>query len=197
MNIIERAKGIILKPKEEWVKIKGESTPVMTLFMNYVLILAAIPAVAQFIGYALIGRRILSFGTFRWPIGTALVGAVVSYVLSVVSIYVAGFVINLLAPSFGSKPNLENAMKLVVYSMTPMWVAGIFYIFPVLGLLAGLVGLYGLYVLYLGFSNPMMDTPQDKVLPYLVVSILIVAGLWIVVGVIGGTVYALRSVTGF
>ena len=37
-----------------------------------------------------------------------------------------------------------------------------------------LAGFYGLYVLYLGFQTPMMDTPKDKVIGYLVVSIVVV-----------------------
>lgn len=55
MNLMARVQGICLKPKEEWIKIQGESTPVKTLFLQYVIPLAAIPAAAQFIGYGLIG----------------------------------------------------------------------------------------------------------------------------------------------
>lgn len=196
MDIAQRVQSILLKPKEEWVKIKGEPTPVMTLFTQYVLPLAAIPAIAQFIGYALIGIRVPFIGSYRIPIGTSLFRALLTYALSVVSVYVAGLVINALAPTFGSKANLENAMKLVAYAMTPGWIAGIFYIFPRLGVLAVIASLYGLYVLYLGFQSPMMDTPQDKVIPYLVVSILVIAGLMVVVSVVVGAVFALGSFSG-
>ena len=55
--------------------------------------------------------------------------------------------------------------------------AGIFYIIPSLGVLAVIAGLYGLYVLYLGFNTPMMDTPKDKIISYLVVSIVVVVVL--------------------
>jgi len=193
MNLIARVQGICLKPKEEWVKIKGEPTPVMTLFMQYVIPLAAIPAVAQFIGYALIGIRVPFFGNLRLPIGTSLFRAIVTYVLTVVSAYVAGIIVNALAPTFGSKQNMENAMKLVVYSMTPAWVAGIFNIIPSLSIIAGLAGLYGLYILYLGFKAPMMETPEDKVVPYLVVSIVVMVGMWFVIGLVVGGIFALRS----
>jgi hypothetical protein len=196
MNLIARVQAILLKPKEEWVKIKGESTPVMTLFMSYVLPLAAIPAIAQFIGYGLVGRRVLSFGVFRYPLGTALFQSLLMYVLTVVSAYVAGMVVNALAPTFASKSTLENAMKLVVYAMTPSWVAGVFYIFPALGVLSIIASFYGLYILYLGFQSPMLDTPQDKVVPYLVVSILVVAGLMVIASVIVGAVFAVGSIAG-
>jgi len=195
-NLIARIQAILIKPKEEWVKIKAESTPVMTLFMKVVIPLAAIPAVAQFIGLGLIGRRILSFGVYRYPLGTALFQSILWYVLSVVSVYVAGFVVNALAPSFGSKQNLENAMKLVVYSMIPGWIAGVLHLLPALSVLVIIASLYGLYILYLGFQTPMMETPQDKVVPYLVVSILVVVGLMIVVSVVIGAIFAVGSITG-
>jgi len=190
MNLVARAQGILLKPKEEWVKIKAESTPVPQLFMGYAALLAAIPAIAQFIGYGLIGIRIPFVGLYRFPVGTSLVRAVVYYILLLVSVYVFGLVINALAPSFASKPGLENAMKLAVYSMTPSWIGGIFYIIPALGILAVLASLYGLYIMYLGFSTPMMETPKEKVLGYLVVSIVIVAILLFVVGLVLGAIFA-------
>lgn len=195
-NLIARIQAILLKPKEEWVKIKAESMPVMPLFMKVVIPLAAIPAVCGFIGNALIGRRILSFGVFRYPLGTALFQALLTYALTVVSVYIGGMVINALAPSFGSKSNLENAMKLVVFSMIPGWIAGVFQILPALWVLTTIASLYGLYILYLGFLTPMMETPQDKVIPYLVVSILVIAGLLIVVSVIVGAIFAVGSISG-
>jgi hypothetical protein len=194
MNLVARVQAILLKPKEEWVKIKNESTPPMSLFMSYVIPLAAISAIAQFIGYGLIGFRVPFAGWYRIPLGTSLIRAILSYVLGVASLYLAGFVVNALAPSFGSKQNLDNAMKLVVYAMTPMWVGGIFYLLPPLRVLAMLAGLYGLYLLFLGFQTPLMETPQDKVISYLVVSIVVIAVLTIVAGVILGAFFAVGSV---
>jgi len=188
MDLVARVKGILLTPKEEWGKIKPESTPVAKLFMGYAVILAAIPAVGQLVGNALIGRRIPLLGWFRLPIGSALLHAILLFVLSLVSVYALGFIINALAPSFGSKPNQENAMKLAVYSMTASWIAGIFYILPVIGILAALASLYGLYILYLGFAHPMMDTPKDKIMGYFIVSIVVSLVLWFVVGLIAGAI---------
>ena len=58
MDIVARIQGIILKPKEEWEKIKQESYSISQLFTTYAMILAAIPAAAQFIGLGLVGRSI-------------------------------------------------------------------------------------------------------------------------------------------
>ena len=190
MDIVNRVQGIVLKPKEEWAKIKSESTTIQQLFTSYALILAAIPAIANFIGMGLIGRRIPFIGWYRYDIGTAVLYAILSYVFSLVTVYIFGIIINALAPTFGSKSDAVNSMKLAVFSMTPFWVAGVFYLIPFLGVLALLAGLYGLYVLYLGFSHPLMDTPQDKVVGYLLVSIVVVAVLMGVVMMIMGAIFA-------
>lgn len=196
MDLVARAQAILLKPKEEWVKIKGESTPIAQLFTSYAVLLAAVPAVARFIGRGLVGRRIPFAGWVRFPIGSALFEAILYYVFTLVSIYVSGIVINALAPSFGSKQSMENAMKLAVYSMTPMWIGGVFYIIPFLGFLALLASLYGLYILYLGFDNPLMDTPKDKVVGYLLVSIVVIVVLSMVVFLVLGAIFAVGTITG-
>lgn len=194
MDLVARVQAIVLKPKEEWVKIKAETTSVSELFTSYAMILAAIPAVAQFVGYGLIGRRYPFIGWVRMGLGTSLLRAVFSYILSLVMVYVFALIINALAPTFGSAPNQLSAMKLAVFSMTPGWVAGILYVVPFLEWLVILASLYGLYVLYLGFATPMMETPKEKVMTYLVVSIVVVVVLSVVVGLVLGAIFAVGGV---
>jgi hypothetical protein len=192
MDIVQRVQSIILKPKEEWVKIKAEPSSVAGLFTSYAMILAAIPAGCQFLGNILVGRRLPMVGVFRWSIGRALGNAVVSYVFALITVYLFALIINELAPNFGSAKNMTSALKLSVYSMTPGWAAGIFYIIPGLWILGILASLYGLYVLYLGFDTPMMETPKDKVVGYMAVSIVVVIVLYVVFSLILGGIFAVR-----
>lgn len=194
MDIVSRAQQIILKPKEEWIKIKEEKVTLAELFTSYAMILLAIPAIAQFIGMSLVGHRIPFAGWYRMGVGSGLLNAIFFYVFSLVSVYVFGIIINALAPTFSSKPDATNSMKLAVYSMTPVWVAGVLYIIPFLSWLVILAGLYAIYVLYLGFSCPMMETPKEKVVAYLVVSIVVVAILWIIVIMIQGAIFTVGGV---
>jgi hypothetical protein len=196
MDLVARVQGLILKPKEEWVKIKGEDTPPTKLMMTYAAILALIPAIAQFIGQGLIGYRYFGI-VARRSIAGALIYAILYYLFMLAMIYGFGLIINALAPNFGSKQNLQKAMQLSVYSMTVPLVAGIFYILPSLGVLASLAGLYGLYVLYLGFNTPMMETPKDKVISYIVVCMVAVVVLFVVVTVLMGIFFVSGSVASF
>src|SRR5215475_16184931 len=71
MNLVERVKAILLTPKEEWPVIDSETGDANYLFTNYVAILAAIPAVCTFIGYAIFGVGLggaLIFGIFLYVI---------------------------------------------------------------------------------------------------------------------------------
>ncbi|MCP5101746.1 MAG: YIP1 family protein [bacterium] len=168
--IIKRVIGIITKPNEEWKKIKTESTTIGDLFTKYALILAAIPAVAGFIGNMLIGRSVLGF-TVRVPVSNSLIWAIMMYIMSLVGVYIVAFIIDALAPSFGSQKDMVSSMKVAVYASTASWVAGVLYIIPALSILAVIAGLYSLYLLFLGIKI-VKNPPQDKAVGYFVVVII-------------------------
>lgn len=55
MNLIERAKNIIISPAREWEVIATEQPDTGKIITGYVLPLAGAAALAAFIGYGLIG----------------------------------------------------------------------------------------------------------------------------------------------
>jgi len=182
MNLIDRVKNILITPKTEWEVIKNEQTTTSDLFTKYVLILALIPVIATFIGQSLIGISLGPFGSYKIPVSNGLTYAVVYYILSVLGVYLVAFIIDALAPSFGSTKNMDASLKVAVYSYTAAWIAGIFGIIPILGIL-GILGLYSLYLMYLGLKI-VKDTPQDKLVGYLVVVIIIAIVIFFVIRMI-------------
>lgn len=179
MNLVERVKGIILRSSETWAEIKAEQLTIGEMYKSYAVILAAIPAISQFIGNSMIGYSFM--GThFRMGFGSAFSSAIVSYVLSLIGIYIVALIADALAPSFGSQKNITNAFKAVAFSMTPSWVAGVLYIFPPLSILVLLAGLYGLYLFYLGLPL-LMDTPKDKALGYVIVVIVVTTVVFVII----------------
>ena len=193
MNIVERAKNILVSPKTEWEVVKGEQSSVADLFTKYVMILALIPVIATFIGQSIVGVSLGPFGSFKIPVSNGILYAVVQYILTLVGVYVTALVIDALAPSFGSTKDMIASLKVVVYSWTAAWIAGIFSIIPVIGIL-GILGLYSLYLLYLGLKI-VKDTPQDKLVGYVVVSIIVMLVIYFVIGAIVAAV-ALPSLGG-
>lgn len=186
MNLFERAKNILISPKTEWEVIKNEQSTVADLFTKYALILALIPAVAGFIGQSFIGISLGPFGSFKVPIVNGLIYAVLYYVLSLAGVYLVAFIVDALAPSFGATKDMVSSLKVVVYSYTAVWVAGIFQIIPVLAIL-GILGLYSLYLLYLGL-NIVKGSPSDKVVGYTVVVIIITIVIYFIIGAVVGAI---------
>lgn len=175
MNLVERAKAILLQPKSEWKAIEGESGDPGVLFPNYVMILAAIPPVCTFIGTSIIG-----FGPIRMSIGSGIWHAIVSYVLALAGVYVMAYVIDYLAGSFGAQRSMDNAMKVSAYSPTAAWLAGVFGLVPMLSILS-LLGLYSIYLLHTGIAE-LMKPPANKAVVYTVVVIVVMIVIWLVIG---------------
>jgi hypothetical protein len=192
MSVIDRAKNIILRPKLEWPVIDAEQTTISQIYQSYVIPLAAIGPIASLIGMTVFGMPIPFVGTVRVPVTTAVGRAVLSYVLSLVAVYVLALIIDALAPNFGGTKNRVQAFKVSAYSATASWVAGIFGLIPALGVLA-ILGLYSLYLLYTGLPV-LMKSPADRSLGYTVVVVIAAIVIFVIIGVIVGTVFAVGSI---
>lgn len=168
MAIVDRVKNILLSPQTEWPAIAAESATVQSVLTGYVLLLAAIGPVAIAIRY----------------FGIGIAGAIVTYVMSLVSLFVISWIVDVLAPNFGGEKNFVQSFKLVAYSMTASWVAGIFKLVPLIGGIVGLIALvYTLYTFYLGAPVLKKCAPEKAVVFTVVV---IVCGL--VLGALVGAV---------
>lgn len=187
-GLIERAKNILISPSIEWEKIAGEGGSTSSLYVGYIMPLAAIGPLANFVGMSLIGTSIPLLGHYRAPLAAGFAGMIAHYVLTLAGVFLISLLVNALAPSFGGRKDAFAALKVTAYSYTAAWVAGIFHLLPMLGVLGLLAALYGLYLLYLGLP-PLMRCPKDKALGYTVVvvicAIVITVLISLLVGVIG------------
>ena len=188
-NLVTRAQNILLTPKTEWPAIATEPETTSSLYTKYILILAALGPFAFFLKSTLIGTATF-VGTFRVGIGAGLTLAVLSYVSTLVGIYLWSLIINALAPTFGGQKDSVQALKTAAYAATGAWVGGLGYLIPWLGGLIAFAGsVYSIYLLYLGLPH-MMKTPADRAGGYTAVTIIvaiIVAGiLWSIIGAILG-----------
>jgi hypothetical protein len=151
-RLVARVKAILLSPQTEWPVIARQPADTSALLTRYVAILALIPALARFIGTSVIGGYA--------PVLSGLAAAILGYVLTVVVVFVVALIVDALAPYFHAQRDFGSALKLTVYSYTPVWLAGIFLLVPGLSFLA-ILGLYGLYLMWLGLP-PLMRSPLDK-----------------------------------
>lgn len=187
-KLIARVKAILSTPKTEWPVIAAEPATVADLYKNYIVWLAAVPAVCQFIKGSFIGYG--AFGIhYRTPIGAGITGMIVSYALTLALVYVVALIVDALAPTFAGQKNQVQALKTVAYAWTASWVGGIGALIPWLGFLIMLAALvYGIYLLYLGLPATM-KCPPDKAGGYTAVTIIIAVVLsWIIGLVVAGIV---------
>ena len=192
-SLFQRAKDILLKPKETWPVIAAEPATVQSIYVPYVLLLAAIGPFAQLVGGQVFGITFLGV-TYHPPLAGALVSAVLSYGLTLASVFLLALVIDGLAPSFGGQKDQTQALKVAAYAGTAGWVGGIFGLIPALAIIGMLFALYGLYLLYLGLPV-LMKAPEDKALGYTAVVIVVAIILFLVVGAVVAAVAAPSFVT--
>jgi hypothetical protein len=170
MWIFNRAREILLFPKEAWDKIRFEEIKDWKPVLIYPALLALLSAAAIFIGYFIVGVRIGAVGYFRMSAVNAFYSAVVFYFLSLLGVVVTGFIILFLASYFSAEGDFFAALKLAVYSATAPLLASAFNIVPGLKVL-GILGLYGAYLLYLGVPK-IMKAPHEKEQPFIFTTII-------------------------
>jgi hypothetical protein len=172
MISIDRVKAMLLSPRTEWPKVDAEAGEPAAVIRDYLVWLAAVPAIAAFIGFSIVGFG--AFGvTVRMPFFSGLVQAVMTVVLTVVMALVLAKIADLLAPKFGGRSHYPSAFKLIAYGSTAALVAGVVYLLPALSVLGLLGALYTVYLIYLG-APVVMKVPQDKALVY--TAVLVVCG---------------------
>lgn len=92
--IIDRAKNVVLKPKETLEAAKAEQ-PSMQDLIIYVGIVAVPTLIGIIIGYGVVGIGGF-WGHFRVPIHLALGWGIMQYVLSIIGVFVFGYIVSLL-----------------------------------------------------------------------------------------------------
>ena len=153
---LNRAKAILLSPHTEWPIIAAEPVTVVDLYKNYVLIIAAIPALMTLIMMATATR------------GVSLTMLLIAFGLPLVAPLILGFIIYALASAFGAVRNFVQALTVATYAYTAPCAASVLTVVPGLRL-AGLAGaLYCAYLLFLGLQY-VMDVPASRAAPYAVV----------------------------
>jgi hypothetical protein len=156
---------MLLQPGRTLEAVADQHADTVALYVGYILPLAAIGPVFGAVGLMVFGASIAGIH-LKPPILQTLGGAVIDYVLSLVSVYLLALVVAALGPLFGARGGRLQALKLVAYAMTALWVAGVFAVYPTLGLPVMLLGaLYSLYALYLGLQS-VMRAPEEKALTY-------------------------------
>lgn len=180
--------GLLAHPEEEWKTIHREHCTVTRCYCSHVLLLAALPAIAGYIGTTQVGWQVTAREVHRLTPDSALQIAVLFYITMLVAVFTVGKMIHWMGRTYGSKQSLPQCIALAAYTATPLFLIGIMLLYPLLwlNLLLGLPALgYTVYLLYTGVPV-MMGVPKER--GFLFASAVLAVGLVMLVGVLAVTV---------
>lgn len=183
MYIINRLFNLLFSPQAEWAKIRDERVSNAQIFLKYVIWIAALPAVGYLISF------------FRYPnLVLNIRAAIISYVFALVAVDAGAYLINLLSTNFASKKDVGRALKLVAFGASPVFATGVLNFIPVVGKFIWAVGaLYTAYLFYLGLPV-LMNTSEDKQVPYTVASFVIFIAVYLGLIILGGAIFGVGLV---
>ncbi len=160
MAIMDRIKGMLLAPRAEWPKVAAEPATVQSVYTGWIMILGLIGPIAV----------LLFVGLFAGGLG--ITAAIASYVNTLVAVAIVALIADLIAPTFGGTRDYLAALKLIAYAATPVWIAQIGLIVPILGVLIALAGaIYSVYLLFLG-APVLRKCSTDKAVVYTIILLL-------------------------
>ncbi|MDA3781091.1 MAG: Yip1 family protein [Bacteroidales bacterium] len=164
-SLINKVKDVIINPAQAWEDIKFDTEDKKEPLLKFAIPLIILGSFSTFIGSASFGLGHSAYIGFM--------SAIAYFISCIAGIYISAIVINELAMNFGSEKNLDKAFKLVIYSSSASFLATIVSsLHPMLSFV-GLFALYSIYIFWLGVK-PMMNTPEDKKLSFVVISALII-----------------------
>jgi hypothetical protein len=180
--------GLLFHPEEEWKNIRKENCTIGKCYCSHVLLLAAIPPLAGYIGTTQVGWRVVSREVQRLTPDSALWIAILSYLTILVAVFTVGKLIHWMGQTYGAKQTLPQCIALAAYTATPLFLIGIMLVYPLLwfNLLVGLPALaYTVYLLYTGVPI-VMGIPKER--GFLFSSAVLAVGLVMLVAVLAATV---------
>lgn len=153
--LIEPIKQFVRSPDAAWESIARTPMSHVQLFERYAFLIAIVPAVSLSLGLVMSGKVTLAAGLIRIAL---------AYLVALGLLYGATYGALLLAPLFGGKISPDNAAKLVVYSMIPLYILSVFLLVPALKMLA-IAGVSGLFLFYRGIPI-MTGMSSERQLTY-------------------------------
>ncbi len=172
MAFLEHTLGIILHPDSEWKAIRNEKHSFRQVFLSHVPLLALIPVLAFFIGVTQVGWSVGGGDPVKLTVLSAMELCGLTYFALLFGVYILGEFINFMSKTYGVRDSEEKrhyeGTALAVYISTPVFLAGIFGLYPDIWLnvtAIGIAGMYSVYLIYEGIPI-LMNIDKDRAFMY-------------------------------
>lgn len=179
--------GLLSHPENEWKAIRKQGCPIGTCYILHIMVLAAIPPVCGYIGTTEVGWHV-GAREFKLVPESARLIAVLYYLAMLVALFTLAALIHWMRQTYGAKRPLAHSVALAGYTATPLFLIGIFQLYPEpwLNLIVGLPALaYTVFLLYSGVPI-MMGISKER--GFLFSSAVLAVGLVMLVGLLAASV---------
>ncbi|WP_207063674.1 Yip1 family protein [Motiliproteus sp. SC1-56] len=196
--ILQHMFGVLSHPRDEWKLIREEHYSAIKCYGSHMVFLAAIPPLAAFIGTTQVGWSPVGNEFVKLTVGSALPIAIAFYFALLAGAGLMAWLIHWMEKTYGSRSSFDECMVLTAFTATPMFLAGLAALYPVLwfNVLVGMAGLaYTIYLLYTGVPV-LMKIPEDRGFFFassiLMVGMILLVGMLAVTAILWGTVLTPR-----
>lgn len=163
--LISRIWGLFLHPNKEWELIQREQANRSRPYLIYLLLLAAIPPLAGYIGATQTGWQIGDGAITKLTVESTIPLCIAAYLAIVIGIYATGIAINWMGATYTDLDKGDfSGLGLAIYSSIPLLVLSVVGVYPViwLGLITLVVAAcYSAYLLYKGVPI-LFQIPPDR-----------------------------------
>ena len=132
--------GILKDPKNEWALIEEEHYSAKTVFLTQISILAAIPAIALYIGVTQVGWSVAGQEPVRLASSSALGSAVLFYFAMWGAVAFIAACMHWMVKTYGGEVSLDECLVLTTVTATPLFLSGISFLLPILWLNVAVAG---------------------------------------------------------
>lgn len=185
MALLQHTLGIFINPDAEWKAIRADKNSFKQVFLSHVPILALIPSISSYIGVTHTGWRVGSGDVVRLTTESAASLCVLSYFALLAGVFFFGEFINWMSKTYGVTDDKERrhygGTALAVFVTTPLFLVGIFNVYPSLWVNALAMSIAGAYAVYLVYEGIPILMKIDKERGFMFASSVITVGLVLMV----------------
>lgn len=200
MAFLDHTLGIMTHPDSEWLRIRRDKHDAHRVYFSHVPFLALIPVASAFIGMTQVGWSVAGSEPVYLTLASALALSIATYIGMLVGVCLLGEFITWMAKTYGvtgaDKSRHYEGFALAVYVTTPLFLAGVSHLYPMLWLNVAVfmaAGCYAVYLLYQGIPI-LMDIPKER--GFLYASAVVMVGLVLIVATAAASVIVWSSALG-
>jgi hypothetical protein len=179
--------GIMFKPTATWREIGEMSESQLNWYLLYPVILGLLPAFAWYYGTTQVGWTVAGESLTRLTPGSAAGMAVCYYLAQLTAIAIIGYLIHWMSKTYDADTSTVKGIVLAGFTATPLLLAGVVGVYPILTLdllLAILSSSWAVYLLYKGIPLAM-KMPAER--GFLYASSVVGVVLVMVIAMMGAT----------